>query len=132
MTENIALGVALILTAGMAAQWISWRFGLPSIILLLVLGFISGPITGLLNPDAFFEDLLFPFVSLSVAIILFEGGLTLKFKELKAVGNVVLRLILVAIPVTLILASFFAYSVLGFSMSISILFGSILVVTGPR
>ncbi len=131
MAENIALYLALILFAGMSAQWISWRFGLPSILLLLVFGFIIGPITGLLNPDTFFDDLLFPFVSLSVAIILFEGGLTLKFKELKAVGNVVLQLILIGIPVTLILSAFFAYTVLGFSLQISILFGSILVVTGP-
>ena len=131
MTEHIVVGLASILAAGIAAQWLSWRLGLPSILLLLVFGFILGPITNLLNPDEFFGDLLFPFVSLSVAIILFEGGLTLKYKELKEVGSVVLRLILIGIPITLILAAFFAYSVLGFSFEISLLFGSILVVTGP-
>ncbi len=131
MTEHIALGLASILAAGIAAQWLSWRLGLPSILLLLVFGFILGPITGVLKPDEFFGDLLFPFVSLSVAIILFEGGLTLKFKELKSVGSIVLRLIVIGIPITLILAAFFAYTVLGFSFQISILFGSILVVTGP-
>ncbi len=131
MTEHIALGLASILAAGIAAQWLSWRLGLPSILLLLVFGFILGPITGVLKPDEFFGDLLFPFVSLSVAIILFEGGLTLKFKELKSVGSIVLRLIVIGIPITLILATFFAYTVLGFSFQISVLFGSILVVTGP-
>jgi NhaP-type Na+/H+ or K+/H+ antiporter len=131
LTGNIALYLALILTAGVFAQWLSWRFGLPSILLLLIFGFIIGPITGLLNPDKFFDDLLFPFVSLSVAVILFEGGLTLKFKELKVVGNVVLQLILIGIPITLILSAFFAYAVLGFSLKISMLFGAILVVTGP-
>ncbi|MBL1213319.1 MAG: sodium:proton antiporter [Ignavibacteriae bacterium] len=131
MTEYIVLGLASILAAGIAAQWLSWRLGLPSILLLLLFGFILGPITKVLNPDDFFGELLFPFVSLSVAIILFEGGLTLKFKELKAVGNVVLRLILIGIPITLVLATFFAYTVLEFSFLISLLFGSILVVTGP-
>lgn len=131
MSEDIILGLAAILAAGIAAQWVSWRIGFPSILLLLVFGFILGPITGVFNPDELFGDLLFPIVSLSVAIILFEGGLTLKFSELKAVGNVVLRLIIIGIPVTLILATFFAYSVLGFSFQISLLFGSILVVTGP-
>lgn len=131
MTEHIVIGLTAILTAGIAAQWLSWKLGLPSILLLLVMGFIIGPITGLLNPDKFFNDLLFPFVSLSVAVILFEGGLSLKFRELKAVGNVVLRLILIGIPLTLILSTFFAYTILQFSFSISLLFGSILVVTGP-
>jgi NhaP-type Na+/H+ or K+/H+ antiporter len=131
LADYIVLGLASILAAGIAAQWLSWKLGLPSILLLLLFGFVLGPITGVLNPDDFFGELLFPFVSLSVAIILFEGGLTLKFKELKAVGGVVLRLILIGIPVTLVLATLFAYSILGFSFSISLLFGSILVVTGP-
>lgn len=131
MAEHIVMGLAAILTAGIAAQWLSWRLGLPSILLLLIFGFIMGPITGVLNPDEFFGELLFPFVSLSVAIILFEGGLTLKFKELKSVGGVVLKLILIGIPVTLVMATAFAYYLLDFPFSIALLFGSILVVTGP-
>ena len=131
MPEHIVVGLIFILSAGMLAQWISWRFGLPSILLLLVFGFVLGPVTNFLQPDEVLGDILFPFVSLSVAIILFEGGLTLKFKELKSVGMVVLRLLIIAIPVTLILASLFAYFIIGLSLSISILFGSILVVTGP-
>jgi NhaP-type Na+/H+ or K+/H+ antiporter len=131
LSEYIAVGLALILGAGIAAQWISWKLGLPSILVLLIFGFIAGPVSGLLEPDKFFQDLLFPFVSLSVAIILFEGGLTLKFRELKSVGNVVLRLLVIGIPVTLVLAAFFAFYILNFSFPIAILFGSILVVTGP-
>lgn len=131
LTEHIMVGLTIILAVGITAQWISWRLGIPSILLLLILGIVIGPMTGLLNPDVFFDKLLFPFVSLSVAIILFEGGLTLKFDELKDVGSVVLKLIIIGIPVTLILAAFFAYYILGFSFSFSLLFASILVVTGP-
>lgn len=131
MSEHIVIGLASILFAGILAQWLSWKLGLPSILLLLIFGFIIGPITGMLDPDSLLNDLLFPIVSLSVAVILFEGGLSLKFKELKEVGPVVLRLILFGIPVTLFLSTFFAYTILEFTFPISLLFGSILVVTGP-
>jgi NhaP-type Na+/H+ or K+/H+ antiporter len=131
LTEHIVVGLAAILAAGTIAQWISWRLGFPSILLLLIFGFVLGPVTEVLKPEVIFGEMLFPFISLSVALILFEGGLTLKFKELKSVGSVVLRLILIGIPVTLIASTFFAYTILDFSFSISLLFGSILVVTGP-
>jgi len=131
LSEHIVIALAAILAAGITAQWFSWKLGVPSILFLLLFGFIIGPFSGLLNPDDFFGDLLFPFVSLAVALILFEGGLTLKYKELKEAGNAVLRLIFIGIPVTLISSTFFAYHVLEFSFSISLLFGSILVVTGP-
>lgn len=78
MGENVLIGLAAIIVFGIFAQWFSWILRLPSILLLLVLGFIAGPVTGLLNPDEFFGELLFPFVSISVAIILFEGGLSFK------------------------------------------------------
>ena len=69
--------LALIVGAGMIAQWIAWRFQIPGIIALLVAGLTLGPVTGLIKPDELLGDTLFPLVSLSVALILFEGGLDL-------------------------------------------------------
>ncbi|HKI79771.1 MAG TPA: sodium:proton antiporter [Ignavibacteriaceae bacterium] len=131
MNHLILIGLAAIITIGILAQWVAWKFKLPSILLLLTFGIIAGPVTGLLQPDEFFGNLLFPVVSISVAIILFEGGLSLKFSELKTIGKIVRNLILVAIPVTWILISSAAYFILGLEFSYSVLLGAILVVTGP-
>jgi NhaP-type Na+/H+ or K+/H+ antiporter len=73
LTENL-LGLSGIIILGILAQWLAWRLKFPSILLLLIIGFIAGPITGFIDPDALFGESLFPIVSLSVALILFEGG----------------------------------------------------------
>ena len=92
--EPISIAIASIVVIGVSAQWIGWRFGVPSILLLLVSGIIAGPVTGLIGP-AFYDqlgDLLAPMVSLAVALILFEGGLTLHLAELPKAGGVVRNL----------------------------------------
>ena len=71
MVENPLLGLASIVVLGISAEWLAWRLRLPSILLLLIFGFVAGSF--FLNPDELFGDLLLPMVSLSVAIILFEG-----------------------------------------------------------
>ena len=131
MSEHFIIGLTTIIFSGILAQWISWRFSLPAILLLLIFGFIAGPVTGFLNPDQFFGDLLFPMVSISVAIILFEGGLSLKFRELKEVGSAVRNLIFIGVPITWFLGSIASYYIIGLSLPLSILLGAILVVTGP-
>ncbi len=131
MNINFVTGLALITFFGILAQWIAWRFRLPSILLLLIAGFLAGPISGLIDPDHYFGDLLFPLVSISVAIILFEGGLSLKISELKSVGKIVVKLITIGIALTWLLAALAAYYILGMNISLSILLGAILVVTGP-
>jgi NhaP-type Na+/H+ or K+/H+ antiporter len=116
----------------MAAQWLAWRFGLPSILILLIFGFLAGPVTGFLNPDELLGDLLFPIVSASVALILFEGGLSLKFREVRGeTGYVVLSLTTIGALVTWLISAAGAYWVLGFDLPIALLLGAILVVTGP-
>jgi len=113
------------------AQWLAWRLELPSILVLLIFGILAGPITGFLDPDQILGPLLMPFVSLSVAVILFEGGLNLKIDELHEIGAVVRNLITVGVVVTWVLASAAAHLILGLDLRLAILFGSILVVTGP-
>jgi len=78
LTEGLLIGLAGIIVMGISAQWLAWRVKIPSILLLLVFGIVAGPVTGFLDTDEIFGDMLFPVVSLSVAVILFEGGLSLK------------------------------------------------------
>ncbi len=130
--QTVLFGIAALLALGMAAQWIAWRLGIPSILLLLVFGYLAGPdridlgIAGLFN-----DDLLFAIVSASVAVILFEGGLSLKMSELRQHGRVTLRLITIGALVTWALGAVFAHYVAGFGWDLAILLGAVLIVSGP-
>jgi NhaP-type Na+/H+ or K+/H+ antiporter len=115
----------------MAAEWLAWRIQLPTIFVLLIVGVTAGPVTGYLDPDRMFGDLLMPLVSLCVAVILFEGGLTLRLRELRAVGRVVWLLITAGVLITWVLAAVAAWLFLGFDARLATLLGAILVVTGP-
>ena len=131
MSEHILIQLASIVVLGIAAQWIAWRIKFPSILFLLLLGFLAGPVTGFLNPDKLMGELLLPVVSVSVALILFEGGLTLRLSELREVGGVVIALISVGAIITWAIAAAGAHFILKLDLRISILLGSILIVTGP-
>ena len=74
MSQDVLLAVAGIVVLGIGAQLLAARLRLPSILLLLLVGFIAGPVTGFLEPDDLFGKLLFPLVSVCVALILYEGG----------------------------------------------------------
>ena len=101
--ENPMIAIAAVGALGGLCQWLAWKFKLPSILFLLTAGILVGPIFGVFDPDEFLGDLLFPIVSIFVAIILFEGGLTLKFKDIRGHGRVVRRLISVGVILTWIL-----------------------------
>ncbi len=131
MHQSIILGIAVIVLLGITAQWLAWRFKIPAILLLLLFGFLAGPVSGLIHPDELFGELLFPFVSVSVAIILFEGGLSLKLDELRGVEGVVRLLITLGALVTWIIVSVAGYFILGLDLQLAVLLGAVLVVTGP-
>ncbi len=102
---NLMLLLAGLVILAAASQWLAWRLRLPAILLLLLIGILIGPVFGLLKPDELFGPLLFPGISLAVAVILFEGSLTLEFRELGKLGRVVRRMVgLGAISSWLILA----------------------------
>ncbi|HEY1922669.1 MAG TPA: cation:proton antiporter, partial [Tepidisphaeraceae bacterium] len=94
--------LVLILILGIGAQWLAWRLRVPSILLLLLFGFLAGPVTHLLNPEALLGPLLPSVVSLSVALILFEGGLGLHVADLRRVGGVVRNLVTIGALVTVV------------------------------
>ncbi|MDA3947344.1 MAG: sodium:proton antiporter [Helicobacteraceae bacterium] len=123
--------MASILIVGIALQWIGWRFKIPALILLIIAGFIMGPLTGWINPKEDFGDMLHPIVSLSVAIILFEGGLNLKWHEFKQNAQVINRLITWNVAATFSLGAIGSYYLVGLSMPVALIFGAIIIVTGP-
>ena len=123
--------LALILGAGMFAQWVAWRIQVPSIVALLLAGLLPGPVTGIVEFDELLGTTLFPLVSLAVALILFEGGLDLPPRELRNTGVVVRRLITFGAVVTFLVAWYGARGTFGISNQAAIVLGAVLVVTGP-
>ncbi len=131
MGEDALVSLASIVVLGISAQWIAWRLQLPSILLLLLAGFLAGPVTGFLDPDHLLGETLFPVVSISVGVILFEGGLTLQRGEIEGVRKVVWRLITIGALVTWVIAGLGAYFIVGLNFELSLLVGAIFIVSGP-
>lgn len=123
--------VAFIGILGIGSQYLAWRLNLPAIVLMSLAGLIAGPVLGILNPTQDFGAYLQPLISIAVAIILFEGGLTLNFKELQHAGRAVMRLVIPGVPLAWALGSAAAYYLGGLSWPVAILFAGIMVVTGP-
>ncbi len=129
MEERHILFLAAVLALGLAAQWIAWRLRLPAILLLLVFGFAAGRY---FDPEVLIgHELLFSVVSLSVALILFEGGLSLRIAELRDTGRAVFGLVTAGIAVTWVLTAAAAWWLLEFPPGVAALLGAILVVSGP-
>lgn len=131
MTEDLTVRLVLILVAGVAAQWVAWRFRLPAILLLLAAGLAAGPGLHFIDPNKIFGALLLPIVSLAVGVVLFEGGLTLRLRELPAIGSVVPRLVTIGALAGWGVAAASARLIFDMSTGVAVLLGAILVVTGP-
>jgi NhaP-type Na+/H+ or K+/H+ antiporter len=134
--ESQALVIATIGVLGVGAQWIAWRTGWPAIVLMLLAGFVAGPVLGafdmrLLDPEAAFGSLLEPMIGIGVALILFEGGLSLDLRELRHSGSAVWRLATIGVLVGWLLGALAGFYVAGLVWPVAILFGGILIVTGP-
>ncbi len=139
------LELAGIIILGIVAQWFAWRLKIPAILPLILIGLLVGPISTLLTPDGskwieplwngetglFPGERLFNFVSLSIALILFEGGMTLKKDEIKNVGSVIYKLISWGSLITMATAGIAAHYVIGLNWPMSFLFSALIIVTGP-
>lgn len=130
-SETILVTISVILFLSICGQFLAWRLNLPAILFLLLFGFIAGPVSGYINPDNVFGSLLMPTVSILVAVILFEGGLSLRLRGIRETGNVVMKLLTVGLAATWVLVSILAYFVLKLDIKLCILLGAILTVTGP-
>lgn len=131
MMHNLSLVIALIGIVGIGAQWLAWRTGWPGIALMLTAGILVGPVLGLVNPTQDFGSMLEPMISLAVALILFDGGLNLNFRDLRRTEGGLVRLVVIGVPVAWVLTACACYYVAGLVWPVAILYGGILVVTGP-
>ncbi len=136
-----------IIILGIFAQWLAWRIRIPAILPLILIGLLVGPLSSLITEDGhkilepifnekykiglFPGEYLFYFVSLAIGIILFEGGLTLKRKEITHVGPVILKLITIGSLITFIGGGLAAHYIEQLSWPISFLFAGLIIVTGP-
>ncbi len=125
------MGFALVGALGVGSQWLAWRLKLPGIVLMLAAGLLVGPVLGVLNPQEVFGDLLSPMVSVAVAIILFEGGLTLNFHSLSEAAKGVRRLVVLGAPLGWLASTLALHFAAGLSWESSAVFGGIMIVTGP-
>ena len=131
---------------GILAQWVAWKFKIPAILPLILIGLLVGPIAAEFitedgskwvepiwngNEGLFPGESLFYFVSLAISVILFEGGLTLKMNEIKNVAPSISRLITLGSLVTFFCAAAAAYYLFDLSLEISFLFSALIIVTGP-
>ncbi|MBC2843913.1 cation:proton antiporter [Winogradskyella flava] len=142
------LELAGIIILGILAQWVAWKFKIPAILPLILIGLLVGPIAAeFLSDDGtkwiepiwndvqkkglFPGESLYYFVSLAISIILFEGGLTLKRAEIKNVGPVITKLITLGSAVTFFGAGIVAHFIFNLSWDLSFLFAGLIIVTGP-
>jgi len=129
MTAALLLGSIVLL--GFLCQWLAWKTRQPALIFLLLTGLFLGPATGVLNPDKLFDELLFPFVSLAVSIILFEGSLTLKRQELQDIGGFVWRMVSFGAIAGGVVIALAVYWLTDLPIELAALFGAVMTVTGP-
>ena len=129
--QQILLAFGGIGAAALLCQWLAWRLKLPAILFLLLTGILVGPGLHLLDPQEMFGPLLMPLVSLAVALILFEGSLTLHLSEWREIGSVVHRLVTIGALSTWAVIAVATHWLLDFDWMLAILFGSLTLVTGP-
>jgi len=136
----IGISLGLIFVLGVGSQWLAWKIRVPSILLLLLSGILAGPVMRAvfpnspfaINPNELFDNqVLLSAVGIAVGLILYEGGLTLNFKELHSTWKPVTLLVTVGALATWIIAATSAYFIFDLSRPIALLLGAILIVTGP-
>jgi NhaP-type Na+/H+ or K+/H+ antiporter len=131
MEHHIHNSIGLLLLAAMVGQYVGWKFKIPSIVIFIIFGVLIGPVFGLMHPQEELGESFNTFIEFAVVILLFEGGLNLKFKELKEVSFGVKRLTTAGVVVNFFIAFYAGQYIAGLSRPISAVIAAILVVTGP-
>ncbi len=124
--------IGSIILVGIISQWIAWKQKIPVIILLILSGFVLGPLLGVITPQQYLgQEMIFAIVELSVALILFDGALQLKVSELKLVSSGLKRILSLGVVFHFLLICLAAKFLMDVSWGISALLAGILIVTGP-
>jgi NhaP-type Na+/H+ or K+/H+ antiporter len=131
-TDQILLGLGLTLVLAVGSQLLASRLRFPVIIVLLVVGFAAGAATPLVNPNSLLGAAFQPLVSLAVAVILYDAGLSLDVRRLTGQPRrVVTRLLVLGIPLTWAVGALVARPLLRLSWDAAVMLGAILVVPSP-
>ncbi len=131
MLDDPIVQLSGIVVLAFAVTWFGERIRVPIILPLLVTGFLIGPVFGLVNPDDLLGDILAPAVSIAVGLILFEGGLSLRLREMEGQQRVLWLLVTVGVLVTWAIGAVVTSLFTDLSVGMAVLTGSILVVSGP-
>ena len=131
MIHSLEIAIALAVVLGIVAQWLAWRFGFPAIVLLALTGIALGPVGGVLHPSQDFGSLYHTLVGLAVAVVLFEGGFSLRVEEIRGSVGGLARLISLGVLLSWLLGTLAAHFVAGLSWPLAAVLGAILTVTGP-
>ncbi len=131
-TSDIFIGFGLTVMLAVGCQILSAQLRLPAIIVLLPVGFVAGHYVSALDPEKSLGSAFSPLVALAVAIILFDGGLDLNFRELEGHSQrVVRRLLYLGVPITWAGAALLAWPLLGLTGRAAVMLGAIVIVSGP-
>ena len=125
------MAFALVGALGVGSQWVAWRMRLPAIVLMLAAGLIIGPGLGLFDPARDIGPITGPLISLAVAVILFEGGLTLDVHKLGNARSGVTRLVVIGAPLGWLMSTLALRYGAGLTWESATVFGGIMIVTGP-
>ena len=126
-----ALTVAIALVAGVLTQAVARHIRLPGIVLLMGAGVLLGPdLLGIVQPDSLHGALTI-LVGMAVAVILFEGGMSLNLRQLRRQSRPIQLLLTVGALITTGGGALAARFFLGWQWSLAFLFGTLVIVTGP-
>jgi len=128
---ELTLQMVMAVLAGITAQVVAEYLKVPSIVFLLLFGVLLGPDGfGLLHPQKLGAGLEV-IVALSVAVILFEGGLNLELRDLGKVSGSLRNMVTLGTLITLLGGGMAAHWLGEFPWSIAFLYAALVVVTGP-
>ncbi|MBP0028068.1 cation:proton antiporter [Roseofilum sp. Guam] len=128
---QITLLIILTVMAGISAQVLADFLRVPAIVFLLPFGILLGPDgLGLIDPQLLGIGIEV-IVALSVALILFEGGLNLELRDLGKVSGSLRNLVTIGTLITLVGGGICAHYLGEFPWGIAFLYASLVVVTGP-
>lgn len=123
--------LAGVIIIGILANILGQILKIPSIVFLLLAGIILGPeMTGILDPGGLGNGLEL-MVGLSVAIIVFDGGLDIDIRQVRKIQHNILNLVTIGVIITTILSAISAHFILGISFNVALLLGALISATGP-
>lgn len=121
--ELAIIGLSLLFFGGHALQWVFEKTKVPDLLILIIIGHIVGPVTGLVSQESLGQvgQLV---ATLALIVILYEAGLQLSTKDLKEAWGASLVMSLFAFLSIAALVVLITTPVVGFPFSLLIAFAA--------